>query len=155
MPNDLDKQVRTAIGEIISATAPDAKVYPWNVLDHDVDDWPGLFRTAGDGLHGWVIRRREVASSWKNLGRRDHRFPEYDVFGFYKFRSGKLGDNSDDEFAEICDDVYEAFKAKPDLDLSGVVEKHDLLQFAVITTTRPGEETMHFAHGRLKVYLCC
>lgn len=155
MPNENDKEIRAAIATVIAAAEPNARVYGWNVLDHHPDDWPGLFRTEAGGVHGWIVRRREIKSEWKRTGIIDRRFAEYDIFGFYGFRSGMAGDNSDDEFAAICDGIYEAIKATPDLELPAIVERHELLQFAAMTTTRPGEETMHFAHGRLKVALCC
>lgn len=154
MANDIDIQIRAKAGLIISAAYPTARVYSWNALSHDLADWPGLFRTTDSKTHGWIIRRVAQPSEWKNP-QRDRQKPEYDIYGFYKFRSGKLGDNSDDEFALIWDTVYEAFKAAPRLNFDTVVERHDLLQLVRLTTINTGEETLHFAQGRLKVHLCC
>lgn len=153
MANDLDKQIRDKIAGLIAAEYEDAKVYGWNALSHQLGDWPGLFRT-DDGTHGWIIKRAQTATEWKSIGR-DRRKWTYDIWGFYGFESGQASDNSDNEFAEICDTVYEAIKAEPRLDFEGTVEMHELLQFAAITTINTGEETLHFVRGRLTVHLCC
>ena len=63
--------------------------------------------------------------------------------------------NSDNEFGEILDSVYEAFNLSPRLGFNQTVEYHDLLQFPRITTLESGEETLHFAQGRLVIHLCC
>lgn len=154
MANDLDKQIRGKIGTIISTAYLTAMVYPWNALSHKLDEWPGLFRTTDGKTHGWIIKRALTDNEWKTIGR-DRRRWNYDLWGFYGFRSGKTSDNSDNEFGEICDTVYEEIKAKPRLDFDGTVEMHELLQFVNITTINTGEETLHFAQGRLKVHLCC
>lgn len=156
MANDLDKQIRIKIGGVITAAYATAIVYPWNVLSHRLDEWPGLFRMSAGGTHGWIIKRSAAGNEWKQLsGLRDRRKWTYDVWGFYGFRSGKTSDNSDNEFGEIWDTVYEAIKAKPTLDFEGTVEWHELLQLVNMTTIRTGEETLHFAQGRLAVHLCC
>lgn len=152
MADDDDKTIRTAIGSLISDVQPDAKVYPFNVLSHSLNEWPGLF--TAETRHGWVIKRVAQAAERKNA-QRDRKRLDYDIWGFYKFRSGKIGDNSDDTFAEICSTVYEQIKDEPRLDIESVVERHDLVQFVRITTIDCGEETLHFAQGRLNVYLCC
>jgi hypothetical protein len=154
MANDTDKQIRLALKPFILTPYPTAMVYPWNVLSHDLAEWPGLFRTSDGKTHGWIIKRVTSAATWKNTVR-DRPVWEYDLFGFYGFRSGKQADNSDDEFAEICDSVYERIKASHDLGLGGIVERHDLLQYRNFTTLNCGEETLHFAHGRLTAHLCC
>lgn len=152
MGRPTDEQVRAAIAGIIQASQTAAAVYNWNVLGHDLRKWPGLFR--GDsGTHGWVVKRIGQTSEWKN-GSRDRMTWIYDVFGFYGFMPGKTGDNSDEDFSAILDAVYEAIKAKPTLDVDEV-ERHTLLQYALISTIDCGEETLHFAQGRLSVELCC
>lgn len=151
MANDDDKNIRTAIGELIATAQPAAKVYPWNALSHKITEWPGLFPK--ETRHGWVIKRSAESADRKNATR-DKKHETYDVLGFYKFVTGKLGDNSDDEFSEICSSVYDAIKAEPRLDLD-LVEYHELLQFVLITTIKCGEETLHFAQGKLEVTLCC
>lgn len=104
--------------------------------------------------HGWIIKTAAATAQWKN-GRRDKKQLPIDIWGFYSFRSGNESDNSDNEFAEIREAIYEAIKAAPTLNFSGTVEGHDLLQFPVITTLKSGEETLHFAQGRLVIHLCC
>jgi hypothetical protein len=159
MTEGLDKLIRDAIGTLITTAfaAADppivAKVYPWNVLSHQLNDWPGLF-TTGSVIHGWVIKGTPLEAERKNA-QRDRVTLEYDIWGFYEFRSGKSGDNSDDEFAVIRAKVYNAIKAEPRLDLENEVEYHELLQFARATTIDCGETTLHFAQGKLTVHLCC
>ena len=156
MANDLDKQTRVKIRDLIAAAYPAAMVYAWNALSHRMDEWPGLFRTSSGGTHGWIIKRAAAAGEWKQIsGLRDRQFWTYDIWGFYGFRAGKQGDNSDDEFGEICDTVYEAIRVEPRLAFDGTVEMHELLQWARIATINTGEETLHFAQGRLVVHLCC
>lgn len=152
-----DKEIRAAIKAVIKSEQPEAVVYPWNALSHDLKEWAGLFRTASGGTHGWIIKRAALNGAWKN-GRRDKKAVPYDVWGFYLFRSGEgvtEADNSDNEFAAICDSIYEAFKENPRLGFDNTVEGHDLLQYAALTTINCGEETLHFAQGRLVVHLCC
>ncbi len=149
-----DQQVRHAIKAIIAAACPTAKVYEWNVLSHRIDEWPGLFRITG-GAHGWIIMRSSTENEWKN-GVRVRPIWNYTLLGFYGFRSGKEGDNSDDEFAVILDSIAAGLAANPRLDLdSSEVERHELLQIIQNSTIECGEETLHIAHCKLKVRLCC
>lgn len=153
MTEDLDKQIRDAIAALITAQHADAQVYGWNALSHNLTEWPGLFRTT-DWTHGWIIKQSSQPAEWKH-GRRDRVAVTYDVWGFYGFRSGKTADNSDDEFAIIRTKVYNAIKGEPRLGFENEVEQHDLLQFTRVTTISCGEETLHFAQGKLTVHLCC
>lgn len=149
----MDKQIRLALKLIIATLYPEARVFAWNALSHDLGEWAGMFRTAGNGTHGWIIKRSGAKAEWKN-GRRDRKTAIYDVWGFYAFNAGNEDDNSDNEFSEILDAVYEAVKMSPTLELSSV-EGHSLLQIAANTTIDTGEETLHFAQGRLEIQLCC
>lgn len=157
MPNETDKQIRLAIKGLIKNLYPTAQVFAWNALSHDLSEWAGMFRTTDGNTHGWIIKRAALDAKRKNPQRDRQVFP-YDVWGFYKFASGENVTetaNSDNEFGEIIDTIYEAFKDSYNLGLAGVVENHDLLQFLNITTLMSGEETLHFAQGRLVVHLCC
>lgn len=149
----MDKQIRLAIKEIIKTPYPAAQVFAWNALSHDLGEWPGMFRTASGTAHGWIVKRASARAEWKNP-QRDRKTISYDVWGFYGFSAGNENENSDNEFALIVDAVYEAIKASPTLDVIGV-ERHGLLQIAANTTIDTGEETLHFAQGRLEVTLCC
>ncbi len=155
MPNDNDKTIRNKIKAILQPSYPEAVIYPFNALSHDSSDWPGLLRKADGTTHGWIIKRSESASSFKTpVKTRD--VYAYDLWAFYTFRAGASEtNNSDDEFGQILDTAFEDLKAKPILDLDGMVDRHELLQFARITTVNCGEETLHFAQGRLSVHLCC
>jgi hypothetical protein len=155
MPNDIDKQIRLASKPVITSSYPTAVVFPWNALSHNLLEWPGMFRTTDGKTHGWIIKRSDTNADWKSFLQRDRRKYEYDWLGFYGFRPGKEGDNSDDEWGEICDTIYENLKPLYNLGLDGIVERHDLLQYRTITTINCGEETLHFAQGRLTVHLCC
>lgn len=154
MTEDLDKQVRDAIAALITGEQPDARVYGWNALSHNLSEWPGLFRTELGATHGWIIKQSSQPAEWKH-GRRDRVKVTYDVWGFYKFRTGRAGDNSDDEFAVIRAQVYNAIKGETRLGFETEVEEHDLLQYTRVTTIDCGEETLHFAQGKLTVHLCC
>jgi hypothetical protein len=157
MANDHDKQIRLAAKAIIKNRYPTVQGFAWNALSHDIDEWAGMFKTSDNKIFGFIVKRAAVKSEWKNP-QRDRRHPAYDIWIFYGFRAGAgvtENDNSDNEFGEILDCVYEDFKAAYNLNLPGVVEKHDLLQYAAITTIESGEETLHFAQGRLSVHLCC
>ena len=154
MANDHDKLIRLAIKQLIKNLYPPAQVFAWNALSHDIDEWAGMFRTSDGKTHGWIIKRAALSATWKN-GHRDRKSVPYDVWGFYKFESGNETTNSDNDFAEITDAVYEAFKHAPRLNFTDTVEGHDLLQYVRLTTLVSGEETLHFAQGRLNVRLCC
>lgn len=153
MANDKDKEIRLAIKEIIKTLYPTAPIFAWNALSHSLGEWPGMFRTSDGKTHGWIIKRAAARSQWKNP-QRDRKTIVYDVWGFYGFSSGKEDENSDNDFSQITDAVYDALKESPTLEVSEV-ERHDLLQFTSITTIQTGEETLHFAQGKLDVHLCC
>lgn len=155
MANDRDKTVRAQIKAILQPAYASAVIYPSNALSRDITDSPALFRTTAGTVHGWLIIRSESSSEFKTpVKTRD--VYDYTVLAFYGFRPGGTeASNSDDEFGEILDTAFENLKAKPTLDLDGVVDRHELLQFDKITTINCGEETLHFAQGRLTVHLCC
>jgi len=156
MTETIDQAIREKIAELLAAVHTDAHVYGWNVLNHQLAEWPGLFRspTVANRTHGWVVRRVLQTADRKTY-HRDRIELEYEVLGFYGFRSGKAGDNSDEEFAVITAKTYNAINAEPRLTFENDVEKHDLLQYRQLTTIKCGEETLHLAQGRLKVHLCC
>lgn len=154
MANDTDQLIRAEIRDILLAVHPTARVWSYNALSHDLAEWPGLFRTAAGSTFGYIIRRQSVSAEWKNP-RRDRRVYSYAIWTFYGFRTGKVGDNSDDEFSAILEADLEAFKAAPRLNFDATVEEHGLLQYLNITTINCGEETLHLATGKLDVLLCC
>lgn len=149
---DLDTNIRAEIAKAID-TVGGGKVYPWNALSHNLSEWPGLFRSSGV-THGWIIKRVNSPSERKTA-QIDRRSFTYDIWGFYGFRSGSRSDNSDNEFANIIDGVYDEIKARPRLNFESDVERHDLLQVLNLTTIDCGEETLHFCQARLTVHLCC
>jgi hypothetical protein len=157
MSNDVDKQIRNKIKAIIQPAYPLAVIFPYNALSHDLDSWPGLFRLADGGVHGWIIKRAAAGGQWKTFAaKRDRPVFDYDVWSFYKFRpESDETSNSDNEFGQITDTAYEDLRLEPILGLDGIIDKHDLLQYQRITTVNCGEEILHFAQGRLTVHLCC
>lgn len=157
MPNDLDTRIRKAIKQLIIAKYPLARIYPFNALSHDINEWAGMFHCEDGKTFGAVIKRAAQKADWKN-GNRDRRQIPYDIWIFFNFRTGEgvtENDNSDNEFGEILDTIYKDFKSEPRLGFDEEVETHDLLQYLAITTLKSGEETLHFAQGRLNVRLCC
>ena len=153
MNETIDKEIREAMVELVESQHADAKVYGWNVLSHKLADWPGLFRS-DNSVHGWIIKRSAQSAERKNA-QRDRVVLQYDIWAFYGFDSGKAGDNSDELFAVILTKTYNAFKAEPRLGFDDDVEYHELLQYVRLTTIDCGEETLHFAQGKLTVHLCC
>lgn len=156
MAEDLDKQIRAAIKSILQPAYSAAVIYPFNALGHELSEWPGLFRLEDGTVHGWTIKRAAAAGEWKTFAAlRDRTHFDYDVWAFYTFRPGTETDNSDDEFGEITDRAYEDLRQQPTLNLSGTIDRHELLQYIRMTTIDCGEETLHFAQGRLRVHPCC
>lgn len=154
MPNNTDKLIRLAVKGIIKTLYPNAQIYAWNALSHNIGEWAGMFRTTDGKTHGWIIKRSRTSGERRNA-QRDKKTFAYDVWGFYGFSTGNENVNSDNDFADVTDSIYEAVKAAHNLGLPGTVEYHELLQFPAITTLESGEETLHFAQGRLVVHLCC
>lgn len=157
MANDNDKQIRLAAKEIIKDRYPTIQGFAWNALSHDVSEWAGMFRTEDEKTFGFIVKRGSFKGEWKN-GQRDRNKAVYDIWIFYGFRADEdvtEADNSDNEFGEILDVIYEDFKTAYNLNLPGIVERHELLEYTRITTLLSGEETLHFAQGRLIVHLCC
>lgn len=152
-----DSQIRLAAKAIIKNRYPTVQGFAWNALSHDLSQWAGMFR-GGDGkIFGFIVKRAALTGEWKN-GQRDRRRRAYEIWIFYGVRNGAgvtEADNSDNEFGEILDQIYEDFKAAYNLNLPGIVERHDLLQIVADTTLQTGEEELHFAQGRLTVHLCC
>ena len=147
-----DEEVKTAIKDIIATACPAAVIWPYNVLSHQLAEWPALFRKADSTVEGWMIMRTRIDAHWKNTSREKATW-HYTILGFYGFRTGKEGDNSDDEFAVKLDAIRAGFKAAPTLEIE-CVEKHDLLQVAANTTIDCGEETLHLANCSLAVHVC-
>jgi hypothetical protein len=150
-----DQQIRTAIRDILAIDYPNARIWPFLSLGHDLQDWPAMFRTASGDIHGYTIFRRRATAVWHGSGGRDKRRFEYAIWAFYQWRPGKIGDNSDDEFSAILETNYLAIKTAPRLGLDNVVEEHNLLQIDSISTLLCGEETLHIATASLSVTVCC
>lgn len=154
MTEDLDKQLREKIGGLIAEAADGAVVWIWDALSRDPAEWPGMFRTDDGGTHGWVIKLAAQTATRKN-GARDRVVLTYDIWGFYGFETGNEDENSDHAFTEIIAAVYDKLKGEPRLEFDNEVEYHDLLQFVKLTVIHCGEESLHYAQGRLTVHLCC
>jgi hypothetical protein len=149
-----DQEVRAAIKGIIDAATTGATVWSYNVLSHDLNEWPGLFPLTDGKRHGWIIKRSKIETEWKHGGR-ERPVWIYDIWGFYGFRTGKEDDNSDNEFAVIIDAISAGFRAEPRLGIDDEVERHELLQVLINSTIDCGEETLHIAQCKLRVRLCC
>lgn len=155
MPETLDKKIRNKQRDIILTIDPQAKVYAFDTLSLNPEEWAGLFRIKyadQERFHGWVIKRTGIAS--KEL--RGGIFADiytYDIWGFHGFWGTKESDNSDDIFQKILDDILEEFKKKMTLDLD-CVKEHKLPQFPEITVFPSGKQPLHFAKGKIDVHLC-
>lgn len=149
-----DLQIRDAIRNLLVNEHPQARVWPFLAIGHDMNDWPALFKTAG-GLHGYVVFRTSANAAWNGTGGRDRRTFDYAIWIFYGWRPGRVGDNSDDEFSDIIEADYQAFKSSPRLGLETIVQEHGLLQVNTISTINCGEETLHIATAQLSVRICC
>lgn len=147
-----DEEVRTAIKTIIATACPNAVIWPYNVLSHKLSEWPAPFKKTDGAVEGWMIMRTKISAAWKN-GTREKAIWHYTILGFYDFRTGKINDNSDDEWAVMIDAVRAGLKAAPTLGIN-CVEKHDLLQVAANTTIDTGEQTVHLANCSLAVHVC-
>lgn len=155
MPETLDKKIRNKQRDIILTVDSQAKVYAFDTLSLDPQEWAGLFRIKYNGVerfHGWVIKRTGISSNEL----RANVFADvynYDLWGFHGFWGTKETDNSDDIFQKILDDILEEFKRKMNLELS-CVKEHKLPQFPEITVFPSGSQPLHFAKGKIEVHLC-
>jgi hypothetical protein len=149
-----DWQIRDAIRNLLVSEHPQARVWPFLAIGHDMSDWPGLFKNAS-GLHGYTIFRTAAKAEWRGSGGRDRRTFDYAIWTFYGWRPGRVGDNSDDEFSDIIEADYQAFKSSPRLGLETIVQEHGLLQVSNISTINCGEETLHISTAQLSVLVCC
>lgn len=155
MPDTIDKQIRFALKAMIIEIDASAEVYPYNALSHDVDQWANLFSSSAV-KHGWVINRKGFSSEWYKATESKDVF-QYELWGFYGFRSENEDDNSDSEWSAILDQFRDKLKASPRLGLSGV-DEHKLLQLpngGIEATIRSGNTQLHFAPCGLAVAICC
>jgi len=153
MPAFTEAQIRAAIRTVIVAQAPNAVVFPWWVLGHDPNQWPGVLKPSSgpdaNKVHGYVFTRTQTEGERKNAEcvRRDF---TYDVWGFYFYDETSTNtDSSDVRFNAELDAIANAFTvaATLPLELRRVQEEPQFrLDLAVF-----GGELLHYATGRLVV----
>lgn len=146
-----ESQIRTAIASVITTAAPNAIVFPWFVLGHDQNEWPGLLISAADGNkpHGYVITRTQTEGERKNPQCVTRTF-SYDIWAFHWYDDASTSAaNSDLAFNTELDAICNAFINATTLpaELQRVEEE---LSFRVDLDIFGGE-LLHYATGRLVV----
>lgn len=149
-PTDAD--IREALATTIATAAPLAVVFRWWALGAEVDDWPGMLRSALDSerTHGYLITR--TATTAEDAGvRGTKRTAEYTILGFHYYSTGTQSANSETTFATEIDTITAALddKATIDTDLSRrtpITWNFDLKSY--------GGELLHIARGVISITLC-
>jgi hypothetical protein len=107
-----EAQIRAALETIIKAAAPNAVVYPWWVLGHDQNMWPGLLRPSSgpdaNKVHGYVITRTQTDGKRENQQCVERQF-SYTVWGFHFYETGDRTANSDLAFNAELDAIADSF----------------------------------------------
>lgn len=146
-----ESQIRTAIASVITAAATSAVVFPWWVLGHDQNAWPGLLISAADGskTHGYVITRTVTEGERKNPQCVTRTF-SYDIWAFHWYDdSSTSAANSDLAFNAELNAICDAFinAATLPVELQRVEEEPSFR----IDLDIFGGELLHYATGRLVV----
>jgi hypothetical protein len=146
-----EAQIRTAIETVLTANAPNAVVFPWWVLGHDQNMWPGLLKPASgpdvDKVHGYVITREQTDGERKNPQCVTRDF-SYAIWGFRFYETGTMSANSDLSFNAELDAICNAFVIGSSLPLE--LGRAEPPQFR-IDLDLFGGELLHYAIGRLVV----
>src|SRR5262245_27215885 len=152
MPTYTEQQIRAAIRTVIVAQAPDAVVFPWWVLGHDPNQWPGLLKPSSgvdaNKAHGYVFTRTQAEGGRKNAhcARRDF---TYDIWAFYWYDETSTNTASSDvRFNAELDAIANAFVNAASLPLE--LQRAELPQFRIDLNVFGGE-LLHYATGRLLV----
>lgn len=148
-----ESQIRAAIATVITTAAPNAKVFPWWSLGHEVAEWPGqLIPESGSDagkVHGYVITRTGTEGERKNPQCVSRSF-SYDIWAFHFYKEDSTSaSNSDLTFNTELDAICDAFITASTLpaELQRVEEEPSFrLDLDIF-----GGELLHYATGRLVV----
>jgi len=151
MPTYTETQIRAAIAGVITTAAPNAVVFPWWVLGHDSNTWPGVLISSADGNkpHGYVITRTNTEGERKNP-QCVTRSLTYDIWAFRYYDEGSTSAaNSDLVFNTELDAICNAFINAATLpgELQRVEEEPSFRMDLDIF----GGELLHYATGRLVI----
>lgn len=146
-----ESQIRAAIKTVIETAAPTSVVFPWWVLGHDQNEWPGLLISSADSdrVHGYVITRTGTEGERKNPQCVTRSF-SYDIWGFHFYKEDSTSaSNSDLTFNTELDAICNAFinAATLPAELQRVEEEPSFRMDLDIF----GGELLHYATGRLVV----
>jgi hypothetical protein len=147
-----DKDIKAAIAEVIETAAPLSVVFPWWVLGHEMEEWPGILRSPDDNdrSHGWIITRRSNERTPGVGGTSDQR-RLYHLWGFHYYETGNADLNTDDLFQAEIDAIGDALS---DSDAITIIDYHEQLQVPFIGVIKAGSELLHMALCQLTVSVC-
>ena len=101
MIENIDEQIRKAIGDIIRATVdPQALVYDYWVLGYETTQWLGFVRKPDGRAHGYLITRRQVQQI--SDGASTDELWSYAIIGMFSYYT-EDGQRSEDVFSVEID----------------------------------------------------
>lgn len=157
-----DQEVRTSLKQVINKATPDARIFPWFILEGPPKHWAGklanllqLDALNRAKVHAYLISRSETSGEWKT-GNCARRWWSYEIFAFHWYDTGTESGNSDFTFNAELDLITSYLD-----DLTLVAA--DLPDAAVILDSRRdpieweihldpfGDKSLHFAIGRIAI----
>lgn len=148
-----DAEIREAIATTIATAAPLAVVFRWWALGAEVDDWPGMLRSALDSerAHGYLITRTGSPEADDVGIRGTKRKVEYTILGFHYYSTGTQSANTETTFAIEIDAITAALDDKATIpsalsNRTPITWNFDLKSY--------GGELLHIARGVISVTLC-
>src|SRR5215510_10256676 len=148
-----EAQIRAALRTVIANAAPNAVIFPWWVLGHDPNQWPGVLKPSSgpdvNKVHGYVFTRTLTEAERRN-SQCVRRVFTYDIWGFYFYdETSNNSSSSDVRFNAELDAINDSFIAPATLspELQRVMQEP---QFSVDLEVFGGE-LLHFARGQLIV----
>src|SRR5262245_9465514 len=155
MPVFTELQIRDAIKTVLAAAAPNAVIFPWWVLGHDPNQWPGVLKPSSGPdakmVHGYIVTRVNSEGIRRN-SQCVRRIFTYAIWGFrYYDATSTNASSSDVVFNAELDAISQAFVIASSLPLELRRVREDgepqfKLDLAVL-----GGELLHYATGRLVV----
>ena len=147
-----EAQVRASIKDVIQAAAPNAVIYPWWILGHKENHWPGLLRSSADDnkVHGYVITRSSNEGT-ETGSRCVRRYWSYELWGFHYYETGNSTSNTDLTFNAEIDAITDSFDQITELALP--LQRRQVPKW-IIDLGLYGGELLHFAVGSLTIEAC-
>lgn len=151
-----DEEIRRALAELIQSAVPAAKVKHWMFFPTaNPKQWGAAWKSESDAgrVNAWFLFSKGNQPQNTEMLFEPSQLDEglsFEIWGFLAFASGDAGNNSTDEFDQICEDVRDAVNRVPQLGLE-TVQGHGGLAIRKTLADGYGDQMLHWAVGSLVV----